>query len=88
MLDKIISNHFKVSNDPNLIGWNPTMSIKLILAQLEALYGKPGNQSMWNNNKVFIADFFSNNAPELLLNCVKMCQEVAIIARNQYTPMQ
>jgi hypothetical protein len=70
MLDKNISNHFKVSNDPNLIGWNPTMSIKLILAQLEALYGKPGDQSMWNNNKVFIADFFPNDAPELLLDCL------------------
>ncbi len=27
MLDKNINNHFKVSNDPNLIRWSPTMSI-------------------------------------------------------------
>jgi hypothetical protein len=53
MLDENINDHFKVSNDPNLIGWNPTMSIQLILAQLEASYGKPGDQLMWNNNKVF-----------------------------------
>jgi hypothetical protein len=43
MLDKNIPNHFKVSNDPTLIGWNPTMSIQLILTQLETLFGKPSD---------------------------------------------
>jgi hypothetical protein len=66
MLDKNINNHFKVSNDPNLIRWNPMMSIHLILAQLEGLYGKPGDQVMWNNIKLLRADFLPNNAPELL----------------------
>jgi hypothetical protein len=42
MLDKNINDPFKVSNDTNLIGWNPTMSIQLILAQLAMLYGKLG----------------------------------------------
>jgi hypothetical protein len=88
MLDKYINNHFKVSNDPNLIGWNPTMSIQLILAQLGASYGKPSKQLMWNNVKVFQTDFLSNNAQELLFHYVEQCQEVAIIARNPYTPTQ
>jgi hypothetical protein len=64
MLDENITNHFKVSNDPNLIRWNPTMSIQLILVQLEVLYGKPCNQLMWNNDKVLQAIF----SPTMLQN--------------------
>ncbi len=64
------------------------MSIQFILAQLKALYGKPGNQLMWNNDEVICADFLPNNVQELLFHCVEQCQEVAIIARNPYTPMQ
>jgi hypothetical protein len=35
MLDELVLDQYKVSNDPNLLGWNPTMSIQLILVQLE-----------------------------------------------------
>ncbi len=31
MLDELVPNQFKVSNSPTLLGWNPTMSIELIL---------------------------------------------------------
>ncbi len=65
MLDKNINNHVKVSNNSNSIGWNPTMSIQLILVQLEASYSKPGNQLMWNNDKLFRVSFLPNDAPEL-----------------------
>jgi hypothetical protein len=88
MLDKNINNHFKFSDDPNLIGWNPTMSIQLILAQLEVSYSKPGNQLMWNSDKLFQANFLPNDAPELLLHCMEQCQEIRIITQNPYTPMQ
>jgi hypothetical protein len=88
MLDESINDHFKVSNDPNLIGWNPMMSIQLILTHLKALYSKPGDQLMWNNNKVLQANFLPNNALELLFHCVELCQEVAIITHNPYPPMQ
>ncbi len=27
MLDKLVPDQYKVSNNPNLLGWNPTMSI-------------------------------------------------------------
>jgi hypothetical protein len=37
MLDELVPNHFKVSNNPALLGWNPTMSIQTIMEQLEAL---------------------------------------------------
>jgi hypothetical protein len=39
---------------------------------------------LWNNNKLFLADFLPNNAPELLFHCVEQCQEVAIIADMPY----
>jgi hypothetical protein len=66
------------------------MSIQLILvvAQLEMSYGKPGNQLMWNNDKLFWADFLPNNAPESLFYRVEQCQEVVIIMHNWYTPTQ
>jgi hypothetical protein len=48
MLDENIPNQLKVSNDPTLIGWNPTMSIQLILKQLQNSSGQPSRAMMWN----------------------------------------
>ncbi len=39
MLNNNIANKFKLSTDPQLQGWNLTMSIQDILNQLELLYG-------------------------------------------------
>jgi hypothetical protein len=64
------------------------MSIQLILAQLEGSYGKPGNQLILNNNKVFQADFLPNDAPKLLFHHIEQCQEVTFVAHNPYTPTQ
>jgi hypothetical protein len=88
MLDELVPNHFKVLNNPALLRWNPMMSIQTIMAQLEALYGKPTSTILWNNNKLFLADFLLNNAPVLLFNCVKQCQKVVIIADMPYTGVQ
>jgi hypothetical protein len=33
-MDKLVPNHSKVSNDPALLGWNPTTSIQMIMVQL------------------------------------------------------
>jgi hypothetical protein len=68
MLDKSISNHFKVSNEPILIGWNPTMSIQLILAQLKTLHSEPGDQVIWSNDKLLKSDFMPKDAPEMLFH--------------------
>jgi hypothetical protein len=78
MLNENIPDQFKVSNNPTLIGWNPTMSIQSILTQLESMFGQPGGLLMWINDKIFRADFSPNNAPELLFLCVEQCQEVAL----------
>jgi hypothetical protein len=48
-----ISNQFKVSNTPNLTGWNSTMTILDILEQLETLYGKPDTMTLFANDTLF-----------------------------------
>ncbi len=53
MLDETISNQFKVSNTPNLTGWNSTMMIRVILEQLEASYGKPDTMTLFRNDNLF-----------------------------------
>ena len=88
MLDDSIDNNFKVSNDPNLKGWNPTMSVQMILSQLETAYGKPTGTTMWDNDKVFRAPFGANDIPESLFQRLERCQEVAIIGGNPYSQTQ
>jgi hypothetical protein len=39
VLDDNIDNAFKVSNDPNLIGWNPAMELREVFNQITATYG-------------------------------------------------
>jgi hypothetical protein len=53
MLDDLISNQFKVSNTPNLTGWNSMMTILVILKQLETSYGKPDMMTLFENNTLF-----------------------------------
>jgi hypothetical protein len=71
MLDKLVPDHFKVSNNPDLLGWNPTMSIQLILAQLDLLYCKPMPTILCNNNKLFTMDFSLNKAPVMLFHQIE-----------------
>jgi hypothetical protein len=53
MLDDSISNQFKVSNTPNLTGWNSMMTILVILEQLETSYGKPDTMTLFGNDTLF-----------------------------------
>jgi hypothetical protein len=50
MFDANITVQFKVSNTPALTGWNSTMSINKILAQLQDLYGKPNMMTLFHND--------------------------------------
>jgi hypothetical protein len=88
MLDELVQDQYKVSNDSNLLGWNPTMSIQLILAQLGNLYGKPTANIIWNNNILFAANFSSVDAPEMLFHQIEQCLEVAIIGTTPFTAAQ
>jgi hypothetical protein len=66
MLNDTISNQSKVSNTPNLTGWNdPTMTIRAILKQLETSYGKPDTMTLFGNNTLFRSPFPANKAPEM-----------------------
>jgi hypothetical protein len=49
MLDANVSAQFKVSNNPNLTGWNATMSVLDILNQLQDTYGNPSMMTLFTN---------------------------------------
>jgi hypothetical protein len=53
MVDDSVPIQFKVSNIPNLTGWNASMSIQEILTQLETSYGKPTPMVLHNNDLLF-----------------------------------
>jgi hypothetical protein len=50
MLIDNIANQFKVSNMPNMTGWNSSITVCLILEQLETSYGKPDTMLLFQNN--------------------------------------
>jgi hypothetical protein len=88
MLDKLVRDEYKVSNNPNLLGWNPMMSIQLILAQLKTSYGKPTANIIWKNNVLFTSKFNPLDGLETLFHRIEQCQEVAIIGATPYTAAQ
>jgi hypothetical protein len=53
MLDSTIADQFKVSNTPNMAGWNSSLSMRSIIEQLETLYGKPNTMSFFHNDVLF-----------------------------------
>ena len=57
MLNKCVPDQFMISNNPLLTGWNPSMSIKDILTQLEKTYGQPDAAAILANNNLFRLPF-------------------------------
>jgi hypothetical protein len=53
MLDENVSDQFKVSNVPTLIGWNASMTIQKILDQVDGTYGKPDTMTLLTNDTHF-----------------------------------
>jgi hypothetical protein len=53
MLDENVSDQFKVSNVPTLIGWNTSMTIQEILNLLNGMYGKPDTMTLLTNDMHF-----------------------------------
>jgi hypothetical protein len=88
MLDRTVSNQFKVSNTPNLTGWNSTMMICIILKQLEALYGKPDMMTLFRNDSLFQSPFPATKAPEMLFYRIEQCQEIQTLAQDPYSNTQ
>ena len=79
MLNKCVPNQFKISNNPILTGWNPSMSIEDILTQLETTYGQPDAASILANDDLFRSPFQATDAPEALFYRLEQCQEVAVM---------
>jgi hypothetical protein len=88
MLDELVPNQFKVSNSPTLLGWNPTMSIELILTQMESLYGKPSAVMLFANNTLFKSPLAANDSPESLFYRIEKCQEIMTLGNLAYTHEQ
>jgi hypothetical protein len=85
MLDKTIPDWYKVSNNPNLTGWNASMSIRAILDQLMANYGMPDAMVFFNNNTLFQSPFPPTEAPEMLFYHTEQCQEIQTIGQDPYS---
>ena len=86
MLDDLVPNQFKVSNTPMLTGWNGTMSIQVVLAQMEDLYGKPLAAALFANNALFKIPFHSTEPPpKLLFYRIEQCQEIMTLGKLPYT---
>ncbi len=88
MLNDSISNQFKVSNTPNLTGWNSTMTTLDMLEQLKSSYGKPDTMTLFANDTLFRSLFPANKAPETLFYRIEQCREIQILAQDPYSPMQ
>ncbi len=88
MLNSTIVDQFKVSNTPTMTGWNSSISVCLIIEQLETLYGKPNSMSLFHNKVLFQSPFLGTKAPEMLFYRIKPCQEIQTIAQDPYTPKQ
>jgi hypothetical protein len=88
MLSNNIADQFKVSNTPNMTGWNSLMSICSIIEQLETSYGKPDKMFLFHNDLLFHSPFPATKAPEMLFYQIKQCQEIQTTAHDLYTPKQ
>ena len=66
ILDKTVLGQYKVSNTPNLTGWNVSMSIRGILDQLMTNYGIPGAMVLFNIDTLFQSPFPPPEAPEMV----------------------
>ncbi len=88
MVDEIVQPQYKVSNVTTMTGWNATMSIRLILEQLEGSYGKPNMMTIHQNDLLFRSPFLPSKAPEMLFYHLEQCLEIQTIAEDPYTPKQ
>jgi hypothetical protein len=85
MLDETVPDRYKVSNNPNLTGWNASMSIRAILDQLMANYGMPDAMVLFNNDTLFQSPFPPTEAPEMLFHRTEQCQEIQTIGQDPYS---
>jgi hypothetical protein len=88
MLDANVSDRFKVSNNPTLMGWNSTMSIIDILDQLQVSYGKPNMMTLYTNKTLFHSPMTAGDSPKMLFYRIEQCQEIQCIGNLPYSEEQ
>jgi hypothetical protein len=76
MLDENIQSQYKVLNVNTMTGWNATMSVRMILEQLEGSYCKPDMMTIHQNNLLFQSPFLPSKVPEMLFYCIEQCQKI------------
>jgi hypothetical protein len=62
---------YQASTTPGLTGWDASMSIIDIFAQLDATFGKPDAQAQLNNDSNFRAPLPPTETPETLFRRLK-----------------
>ncbi len=87
LMDSVLPQ-YQASATPGLTGWDQTMTIIDIFAQLDATFGKPDAQAQLLNDSNFRAPLLPTETPETLFLRLEECQEVQILANNPYTDMQ
>ena len=87
LLTKSVGLLYQASTTPGLSGWDPSMSIHDILAQLNSTYGygKPDAQTTEANEAMFCMLIQPKQTPESVFLCLKECQEVAIPLPTSHT---
>jgi hypothetical protein len=88
VLDDNIDDAFKVSVDPALVGWNPSMELCKIFNQMTSTYRQPTPAALLQNDTLFHSVYSPQDAPKILFRRSKDCQVVLILGNNPYTPQQ
>ena len=88
LLDDLVCDEYKVSNMAGLNGWNSSMTIQTILAQMETTFARPTSTIVLTNNTRFTSPFDQRETPEHLFHRIEECQEIAILGGAPYTVQQ
>ena len=88
VLQASVLPQYQASATPGLTGWDASMTIIDIFAQLDATFGKPDEKVQLNNDNNFRAPLPPTETPETLFRQFKECQELQVLANNPYTETQ
>ncbi len=88
VLQASVLPQYQASATPGLTGWDASMSIIDIFAQLDATFGKPDAQAQLANDSNFRAPLPPTETPETLFRRLEECQEIQVLANNPYTETQ
>ena len=88
LLKSGIEEKYQTSDTTGVVGWHNAMTVGQILTQLESNYGRPDPLAIQANETRWNAPHNPNDSPETLFHKMEQCQEVALLADNEYTEKQ